>query len=218
MTVGELAFWFFLVPLAVSAGTTPLIRGLARRIGLLDHPDGESYKWHDRATPYLGGLPIILATSTIFVFGDLRGEAATKVQAMFVAAILCSLVGLLDDWRRIGAGPKMLGVLCGGLIVWWADVGTHLSSFTPLDLVLSLLWLAAITNAFNIIDNMDGVAAGVAGFASLSYFAVAVATDQPEFAMLTLSIAAACFGFLRFNFRPATIFLGDFGTMYLGLI
>lgn len=211
---------FFVVWFLLSAGlvavVTPIVREFALKLGVIDRPGGVSYKWHQRPTPYLGGLGVIVAVAIPVAVYEVRDPGISRVGIMFVVSIACAVLGVWDDIRALSAALKLGITLVAGAIVWQAGIGTNFSESPIFDVLLTAFWIAAITHAFNIVDNMDGVAAGVAVMAALSYFGVAAANGQHFHAAIAVSVAGACAGFLPFNFLPASIFMGDLGTMFLG--
>jgi UDP-GlcNAc:undecaprenyl-phosphate GlcNAc-1-phosphate transferase len=137
------------------------------------------------------------------------------------------LVGLVDDIRRISPVTKLIGQLLAASIVIIAGVSVEFISnpfnglvyLSAFSFPLTLFWIVGLTNSINLIDGLDGLAAGVVGISSLALFGVALVKGQPEIAgLLLLSLAGVAFGFLVFNFNPASIFLGDSGSLLLGFL
>ncbi len=193
---------------------TPLARKLGLRVNAIDEPD-VTRKVHEIPTPRLGGVAILL--STLIVTLLLRGRyKLDQLTGILVGAFLVSMLGLWDD--RFGLGPwiKLLGqiVAVGLLIV----TGVHISSLRNLVLNYgaTLVWVVGITNALNLLDNMDGASGGIAAIAA-GYFALMCSfTGQYLVGALSVAVMAACIGFLIYNWTPATIFMGDSGSLFLG--
>lgn len=197
---------------------TPLARRAAIRLGLVDRPGGQDYKWHSEPTAYVGGIVIAGALILAAIPVMLAVPSSTKITAILVGASLCAAIGLLDDWRPLKWIPKLIPTLGGGVLLWVAGIRTGIGGHPVADFVLLLVWVVVVTHALNVIDNMDGVAIGLAAVGALGVVAVAVTTGQPRVAVAAGAVAGACLGFLPYNFRPATVFLGDSGTLFLGFI
>jgi UDP-GlcNAc:undecaprenyl-phosphate GlcNAc-1-phosphate transferase len=203
----------FLLPLAGTMLFTPVAAVLARRIGVLDLPDGR--KVHVEATPYLGGLAVVVG---LVVAGVVIGSTARQATVIAACALAIFLLGLFDDVRGLGRVSKV-GVEAGlAIILWSADVRAGFFGIPVLDLVLTIAWVVVIVNAVNLLDNMDGLASGVSVIASLAYFVIAAAQGDYLVASLAAAVAGTSVGFLRHNFPPARIFLGDAGSLLLGLL
>jgi UDP-GlcNAc:undecaprenyl-phosphate/decaprenyl-phosphate GlcNAc-1-phosphate transferase len=201
----------FLAPFVATLLLTPVAARLARRLGVLDHPS--STKFHREATPYLGGLAV--AAGLILVGGLAPTDELLTVLA---CAVAISALGLVDDWRNVGPVVKIAVEAAAGAALWLAGVRAGVFGVAPLDLVLTVAWVVVVTNAVNILDNMDGIASGVAAIAALSYFVIAAGRGDFLVASMALAIAGASLGFLRHNFPPARIFLGDAGSLLLGFL
>ena len=196
---------------------TPLARSLAHRLGLVDRPDGRSYKWHRRPTAYLGGAAIALTVVVMAILA--RGHAAAdRISVILLGGLVCGAVGLWDDWRSLRVGPKLAATLVGGVAVWAVGVRVAFTGNVAADLALTLAWLVVVTHAVNVVDNMDGVAVGLAALTATAAFVIAILNGQTRVALMAAAIAGACIGFLPFNLGPATVFLGDAGTLFLGFV
>lgn len=210
----------FAAPLVLAWVLTPLMLRLANRLGVLDHPDDER-KAHTSPVPYLGGVAIVLAFVAVIVtaaavyrpyrvYGDL-------VVVLAVGAGL-ALVGLLDDLRGLSPFLRLAVEVAAGVAVWGVGSGVSLPGPTWSDVVITVLWVVGITNAFNLLDNMDGLSAGVAAIASISFFTIALMHGQYLVAALAVAVAGCALGFLRHNFHPAKIYMGDAGSLFLGYL
>lgn len=206
---------------------TPLVRQGALRLGVVDHP--ASRKMHHVPVPLLGGAAIVASFFTVllgvhFLVPEMLGEHADSLPALLAGGLLIAAVGVWDDWKGMKAPMKFAWQLAAASIVVIAGAQTemftnplggslHLGWVTPL---ITILWIAGVTNAVNLIDGLDGLAAGVSSIAALSLCAVASITDESLVAMASLALAGASLGFLPYNLFPARVFLGDTGSMFLG--
>lgn len=198
----------------VTLAGTPVLRRIALATEFVDHPVA-SHKSHKRPTPYLGGVGLIVAVLVGTLF---TSRLTSQVEIVAVGGSLIGCLGLLDDHRSVSAlfrSVVELGVagvaVAGGLRIHATDIG-------PLDGAITLVWIVGVTNAVNLMDNMDGLAAGVSAAAATAIFALAVLREQPVTATLAAALAGACLGFLAHNKRPASIFMGDTGSLFLGFV
>jgi len=193
---------------------TPVAMQVARQYGLVDRPDGK-LKRHAAPVPYLGGaavyLSFVVALGVTYSFNR-------EVLALLLAGTMVVLLGLVDDIGAITPRAKFLGQGLAALVLVKAGVAIDFVWLpTSLDLLLSVVWLIGIMNAVNLIDIMDGLAAGVSLIAALTLLAVALVNGNHEIAILTGTLAGALAGFLRYNFQPARVYLGDTGSLFIGL-
>jgi len=205
----------FLISLGVTVALTPWMAQTARSVGMVDKPDG-SLKVHKEPVPYLGGLAVFVGFLVGFSpFYDLDQQ----VLAIMLGGTLIVLLGFLDDLGNLRATTKLLGQALAVLIVMKAGVAIKIVFLPPvITYPLSFLWLMGMTNAFNIIDIMDGLSSGVAAIACIFLFIVAVSSGQTGVAIMILSLMGALLGFLRYNFQPARIYLGDAGSLFIGFM
>jgi UDP-GlcNAc:undecaprenyl-phosphate GlcNAc-1-phosphate transferase len=184
---------------------------IARRIGAVARPRGD--RWHQRPIPLLGGLAIALGAAA----GAAPFLTRWSPLAMLAAGgAACVLIGLVDDLRPMKPQTKLTAQLVVATAVVSAGLRLQVTGVDWCDMLLSLLWLVALSNAFNLLDNMDGLAAGVAGIAALAHALIFLAGGQLDAALLAAAIAGACAGFLVHNLHPASIFMGDAGSLFLG--
>jgi UDP-GlcNAc:undecaprenyl-phosphate GlcNAc-1-phosphate transferase len=181
----------------------------------VDRPDGK-LKTHGETTPYLGGIAVFV--SFLLTVGVLtRFEPETV--GLLLSGSIALMVGLLDDFGALNPLQKMLGQTLAALVL--IKSGTFIKLiFLPsyVAIPLTVLWILAVTNAFNIIDIMDGLASGVAGVAALSIAVANFMAQRESQAFLAIVLAGSVLGFLRHNFHPARIFLGDAGSMFIGFM
>ncbi len=223
----------FTVALGLSYAVTPLVRSLAIRWRILDQP-GQGPKIHERPTPRLGGIAIyvafLLALSGLFIVENRVTlhfrEQLPQILKILGPSTLILLLGLYDDVRGANARIKVSAQAVAALLLYisgvqitriWNPWGGTIE-LGWLSLPLTLLWLIGITNAFNLLDGLDGLSAGAALFATLTLLVAALFYQQPLLILLTIALAGAIAGFLRYNFAPATIFLGDSGSLFLGFL
>jgi UDP-GlcNAc:undecaprenyl-phosphate GlcNAc-1-phosphate transferase len=184
------------------------------RTSFFDHPAG--YKDHGEPTPYLGGLAIIAGILAAVL--AVRGVQSVHWAIIVGAVVICTM-GTLDD--RISLPISLRTLLEAGLAVllWWTGRGFDVFHSGAADLALTVVWVVGLMNAFNLMDNMDGAAATVAGISSLGAGILALLSGDGVLAALAFAVAGACAGFLPFNLaRPARIFMGDGGSLLLGLL
>ncbi len=209
-----LVFSFVLSFLLTLYGT-PLAQRIALRYGILDQPDGR-LKRQEQPVPYMGGVIIYFAfispISLMFAFNQ------HLLGILFASSILL-LVGLFDDLKALTPGIKFLFQIVATYILLKSGIVIDLVLFPKwLDIVLSFFWILTAINAFNIIDIMDGLAASVGALSGLTIFVVSLYSHDFLISILALSLSAALLAFLKFNWEPARIYLGDAGSMVLGLI
>ena len=213
----------FLTALALVMYVTPLTINVALAFKVQDAPDGRLKK-HTRATPYLGGLAV--AAAFIITFSLLSNEDTANYKAMGIlaAGLMMMLLGLYDDLSNLRPSVKFLGQVLAAVVLYKAQVRIELAALSDTaNLLVTILWVTGITNAFNIIDVMDGLASGTACVAALFLFVISLLTigdGDPAMVVpfMALILAGALTGFLRFNFAPARIFLGDTGSLFIGFM
>ena len=194
---------------------TPLMRKAALQFGIIDKPDGK-LKNHDEPIAYLGGLAVYLS---FLVSLALILSFDQEMLAILLAGTIIVILGLIDDFGVLSPGVKLCGQSIAVLVLMRSGIYIKLG-FVPwyISFPLSYLWLIGITNAFNIIDVMDGLSAGVAFVCSLVIFVVGVLNDSITIAIMAASLGGCLLGFLRYNFEPAKIYLGDTGSMFIGMM
>ncbi len=200
--------------LIFAIGGTPVARWAALRLGIIDQPAAR--KIHVAPVPLLGGAAIYAAfILALFFFGDLF--YVNEVVAIFIGASLCSLVGVLDDKKGLGSYTKLaVQALAAGVLIFG---GVQVRLFGNwLDIAITLFWVVGITNAFNLLDNMDGLSGGIAMIAAVFFTLFAALSDQYLVGILAAALAGACAGFLVYNWNPAHIFMGDTGSLFLGFL
>jgi UDP-GlcNAc:undecaprenyl-phosphate GlcNAc-1-phosphate transferase len=193
---------------------TPMAREAALKFGVVDQPDGK-LKTHENPVAYLGGLAVfmsfLLSLGMIFEFDR-------ELLALLLASTIVATLGLIDDFGVLTPRAKVLGQMVAVFVLVKAGVTVHLVVL-PLwaRLAITVLWLVGLSNAFNLMDIMDGLASGIGIVAAIFLLVVAAMNGRWVVAAFTVAIIGSLLGFLRFNFAPATIYLGDCGSLFLGL-
>ena len=199
----------------IAIGATPLARYLAVRTGTVDAP--AQRKIHSAPMPLLGGLAIYAGcVGALLVFGDLF--YIRELIAIVAAATLVSACGLVDDRWTLHAYPKLIGQACAAAILIYAGIQIQLFETPWYNWALTMLWIVGVTNALNLLDNMDGLSSGVAAVCGIFFLLLAAQSGQILVSALAAGLIGACLGFLRYNFNPASIFMGDTGSLFIGLI
>jgi len=211
----------FFFALSLAYALTPLFQRIAVKFRILDHPV-PNIKIHPKPVPYLGGLAIWLAfivtllgvrLLTHFPTGTLR-----NLRGIFYGGTLIMVLGLIDDIWKLDYRVKFFGQFIASLILIIYNIRIEFVSSLPLSIFLTIFWVVGITNAINIIDIMDGLAAGVAVVAGLAFSFIALPTEKIYVNFAALALAGSCLGFLRYNWQPARIFMGDSGSLFIGFI
>ena len=214
--------WGALVAFAVVVLLTPAVGGMARLLGAVDAPEGR--RLNRRAVPRLGGVALFLG---IFVPSLAFLHVGRETRGLLLGAAVAVTVGAIDDFRGLRWWEKLGGQLAAAAIPTgfgiWVDrftfpfLGIHaLPGWAGIP--LTILWITAIMNMVNFLDGMDGLAAGVAAIAGLTFSVIALSLGKPDPAILSAIVFGAALGFLRHNFYPARIFMGDSGALLLGYI
>jgi UDP-GlcNAc:undecaprenyl-phosphate GlcNAc-1-phosphate transferase len=204
----------FVLALLLGLYFTPLARQAALRFGIVDRPDGR-LKQQDVPVPYLGGLAVfmayLVALGMVFAFDAL-------LLGLLLAGTLTLLVGLVDDFGVLTPAAKLAGQAVAVFVLLRSGVVIELVEVPQgLRWPLAAIWLFGVCNAFNLLDVMDGLAAGVGTVAGLAFGVVALSTGEYPEAAASFALAGALAGFLVFNFQPARIYLGDAGSLAVGL-
>ena len=205
----------FLIALTIPLVSLPWVRRAAVGLNFVDTPSQR--KTHRTPTPLLGGAAIF-AGAIIAVLILYRGDPEPTVIGVLLATTVVALTGLLDDYRPLPAWAKLGGQFIGCLILIAFGIRVRLPIPEFLNYAITLLWLLGITNAINFLDNMDGLSAGIAAVMSSFILLLALFNDQYLVGGLAAGLLGACLGFLRYNFPPARIFMGDVGSNFLGFL
>ncbi|MBM40956.1 MAG: hypothetical protein CL483_03405 [Acidobacteria bacterium] len=200
--------WPFVVAAALSLLCTPLVRAFARDRGIVAAPKVD--RWHQQPTPLLGGVGVWLASvAATLVFSESSLVVMGTASCMF-------LVGVVDDGMRLRPATKLTAqIIAASILVAFGVNATWTGSLT-FDAMLTILWIVGLTNAFNLLDNMDGLCAGIALIALGAYLAAGFGAEPSPSLVVASAMMGALAGFLVYNFKPASIFLGDSGSLFVG--
>lgn len=221
----ENVFLPFIVAVFISLFMTPVVRKLAIKIGAVDIPK-DNRRVHKKPIPLIGGLAIyisIVITALLFL------EIDKTLISVLLGGTVILISGVIDDIKGLSPRGKVLFQIASAVILILGDVkidaitnpfgkaGTVIP-LNGLSIPLTIFWVVGITNTLNLIDGLDGLAAGVTLIASLSFVAVAGKFSYIPIMLMSAILAGACLGFLPYNFNPAKIFMGDTGALFLGFI
>ena len=226
MTQWALAFF---ISIGLVLIVTPAVIFFANKTGAVDKPDAR--KVHTKPIPRIGGVGIYLAfTSAIIIvslISNFEGETLREVQGLIISGSVMFLVGIIDDYKNLPAKVKLLGqILAAMILVVGFDVRVDFITdpfgdyiyLEWLAIPATVFWLVGITNTVNLIDGLDGLAAGVSGLAATTILLVAMEQHFFLITILTAALAGAAFGFLFYNTNPAQTFMGDSGSLFLGFM
>ncbi len=199
------------VAFAITLAVTPLVRALARRWGLVATPKTD--RWHKKPTAMMGGVAIWLAVVSTWL---LLMPHTPHGWVVIGASTFLFLVGLADDLLHTKPYQKLIGQVMGSAVVIYYGLALPWSRFASLNLIFTIFWLVGITNAINLLDNMDGLAAGIAAIASGFLALNFLSGGQPVEALMLAVFAASLLAFLVYNSHRASIFMGDCGSMFIG--
>jgi UDP-GlcNAc:undecaprenyl-phosphate GlcNAc-1-phosphate transferase len=205
----------FASALVMAIGGTPLVRRIALRLGVIDQPNAR--KIHVNPIPLLGGLAIYGAfIAALLLFGS--RFRLNELVGILVGASLMSFLGMWDDRRSLSPFLKLAGQFLAASILVLSGVYVGTFPWEALNVALTLIWVVVVTNAMNLLDNMDGLSGGVGAVAAIFFLLLAAMNDQYLVGALSAALVGACLGFLVYNFNPASIFMGDAGSLFLGFI
>lgn len=205
----------FATALIFAIGGTPLAKRIAVRVGAVDRPG--AHKIHTSPIPLLGGLAIYGAfLIALLLFAD--RFYVPQLIGIVVGATWVSLLGIWDDHVGLGVGLKLGGQVFGALILIATGLTADVFHQPLIDILITLIWVVGITNAMNLLDNMDGLSGGVAACAAAFFVLIASLNGQYLVGSLAAALLGASVGFLIYNFNPASIFMGDTGSLFLGFI
>ncbi|MDX6696423.1 MAG: UDP-GlcNAc:undecaprenyl-phosphate/decaprenyl-phosphate GlcNAc-1-phosphate transferase [Blastocatellia bacterium] len=215
MQVRSLHLMTVAAALVLSLALTPLVRRLARRRNAVAKPKTD--RWHKNPTPMFGGVAIWLAVTLVLAAYLLFVPHETPYGWVVVgASSFLFLIGLADDLLHAKPYQKLIGQVMGAAFVIYYGLSLPWTTSAPVNMAITIFWLIGITNAINLLDNMDGLAAGIAAIASAFLALSFLTTGQTTEALMLAVFAAALVGFLVYNSNPASIFMGDCGSMFVG--
>lgn len=214
------------IAVAISAAATPLVKKIALKLDVIDLPKGKR-KIHKKPIPLLGGLAIYFSFVLVMIMKS--GSLTTHETGILIGATIIVIGGIIDDTIELKPRYKLIFQISAAVVL--ILFGVEISSVTnPLSngdgywkvgwmtVPLTILWVIGITNALNLIDGLDGLAAGVALISSVTIFIIAILNNRADAAVLTAILSGAILGFLPYNFNPASIFMGDTGAQLLGFL
>lgn len=220
----------FIISAAVVLLTTPIVKQIGLKSGYYDPPGGR--KVHQRPMVRLGGVSIFLGTLVALLcvwwaggFGILPPNKEYEIWGVTLGGLAFFLIGLADDLLNLSPFLRLLLQVVAASLAWQAGVQIEFLSIPLIGLVslpvwislpVTVIWLVGMTNAINWIDGLDGLAAGVSGIAAVVMLIVCLFMNQPAAALIVAALAGAALGFLRYNFNPAQIFMGDGGAYFMG--
>lgn len=219
-------FLVIAISIFLSALMTPIFRSLAIKLSFVDKPN-QAHKTHLSPVPYLGGASIIISTFTLIIFSPTFlmisiDSNNTFLISIFFMPLILAVVGLVDDFRNISFRVRLLVQLMvstiSALVMMSQGLLGRPTGVMLFDILVTLLWLIGIPNAVNFIDNLDGGAAGITSIASFGIGFAAMMGGQIAIAYLAFALGGSVIGFLIWNLHPAKIYLGDFGSLFIGSI
>jgi len=217
-----------LVGAIFALGNSWLAIRLSRRINLVDIPGSAPHKRHARPTPLAGGIAIFVTLIlTMTLFGTWNSP---NISAVILSAGIIFVLGLVDDLRHLSPSVKILGQILAVFMLIFSGIhirvleygefylGGSKSIYVLLDYLLTIFWVVGVTNAFNLVDSMDGLAVGLSAFAFAFFMLATYASQQMEIALLSAILLGICIGVYYYNAAPARMFLGDSGAQTLGYL
>jgi UDP-GlcNAc:undecaprenyl-phosphate GlcNAc-1-phosphate transferase len=218
-------WWIGLQSFGLALVLTPIFRDIFRSYKVVDEPDNKR-KVHVQPIPRVGGIAIIIAYFLTFYISRPEEVSANRELSLIAnvlpAALLIFVTGLVDDFFGLKPRQKLVGQVVAAALAWWAGVRVIGIGGHPWPDIwafpLTIGWLLVCTNAFNLVDGLDGLAAGVGLFATVTIFLGALLQGNQPLMFATLPLAGCLLGFLCFNFNPATVFLGDCGSLLIGFL
>ncbi len=219
----------FAISFIASFGSTPFVMKLAYKLNAVDIPDGGRHI-HKKTTPLIGGLGIFAGFFISVLMFCKYTDSIVSLICIITGALIIVAMGVVDDARDLAAKKKLLIqiiaaaiVVFGGVTVDYISVPSFIAhggifNLNWIKYPITILWIVAVTNAVNLIDGLDGLAAGVSSIATFSLFFISVIQDNVEAAVISAALAGGCLGFLPYNMNPARIFMGDTGSQFLGFM
>ena len=208
-------FPVLVVGFAAALGLTPVSREIAMRIGVVDKPNKR--KIHLDNKPLMGGLAIYLAFAiSLILFSP--PQHFVQMGAVLAGGAFVAFVGFLDDRYNLGIRIRLIAAGLAGTVAVIAGISFQFTGIAWIDYPLTVFWIMAITNAVNFLDNMDGLAAGLAAIAAFFFLVIAVGQGLHLVSLLAAALLGSAVGFLIYNFAPSSTFMGDMGALMLGFV
>lgn len=229
MRIGVPTLYNVILPVVIAAAIsyclTPLVIKLAHKIGAIDVPK-DNRRVHKTPIPRLGGLAIYVAFMVTYL--SLNSMSGVREMGLVLGSIVIIAAGVVDDLKPISAKVKLAAQILAAVILYYSGIRidfltnyirpSEIVDIGFMSLPMTIFWIVGITNTVNLIDGLDGLAAGISTIAAASLAYVSIINGRTETALVTLAIVGACVGFLPYNFNPAKIFMGDTGSLFLGFI
>jgi UDP-GlcNAc:undecaprenyl-phosphate/decaprenyl-phosphate GlcNAc-1-phosphate transferase len=211
-------FMILLISFSVSYFLTPAMRLVALKFKCLDHPNYR--KIHSKPMPLLGGVAIYIACAVSILWNF---EFSIELKGIAAGATIILIMGAIDDRKNLPAGVKLMGqIAAASIVIFWGGLTINFIPHWPaekiLEIIITYVWIIGITNTFNFLDGVDGLAAGLGIISGFCFFVIAYLTSQSYLGFLSIALVGACAGFLRHNWKPAKIFLGDGGSNFIGFV
>jgi UDP-GlcNAc:undecaprenyl-phosphate/decaprenyl-phosphate GlcNAc-1-phosphate transferase len=211
----SLLFFTFLLGLLIALYGVPIARQAALKYGIVDAPDGQ-LKHQTEPVPYFGGLAIYLAflISLAFTF-----EFRHDVLGIILGGTIVVMLGLIDDFGVLTPWTKLIGQLLAVFVLIKSGIRIEIAAFPDwVDLLLTVFWMVGLINAFNLLDIMDGLSAGVGAVSATALLVAALLQGDQTIAFMLAALIGSLLGFLKYNWQPARIYMGDTGAMFIGLL
>ena len=205
-------FWAILITLLIA----PVSIKIAEKFKLIDHPNTAPHKVHQGSVPKGGGIALALV-----VFFLVLASAEAKladVRTILAASVFILLFGIWDDAKGLSAGWKLSGQILAAIVLIWQGLHIRMFGHPIPNIAMTIFWIVGITNAFNLVDSMDGLAAGLAAIASSFFLFVTIDANQLHLTYMSAVLLGSCIGLFYYNTTPAYTFLGDSGAQFLGFM
>jgi UDP-GlcNAc:undecaprenyl-phosphate GlcNAc-1-phosphate transferase len=215
----------FAASFLITVALTSVMRSIAIKFGITDKPNQE-HKTHKDPVPYLGGLAIVLGAVSVTygtsLLTNFTKQTFVLASTILVPALMMALIGLIDDLRQLKPWPRfvaqnLIAVIATSVIITNDTLGSPIGVLA-LDIAITILWLVGVSNSINFFDNIDGGASGTTAITSLALFLIAFQNGQVLVASMSVVLAGANLGFLFWNKPPARIYMGDAGSLFLGIL
>ncbi len=197
----------------IAVAAVPLVKRFAVRHGIISHP--KSDRWHTKPIPLLGGIAIYAATAAAFVLMSVWDQHTLII---LCAGTVIFVLGLVDDFKRLSPPIKLIVEIAVAAFIIVFGLKWDVTGNAAFDIIITVVWIVGITNAFNLLDNMDGLSAGIASIIGVVIFLCLFGSTQSPTSVLLASLIGAALGFLVYNFNPASIFMGDSGSLFVGFM
>lgn len=201
----------FLLSLVLSFVLTPIIRKAMLKLDVLDKPNAD--RWHRESVVLLGGIAIFISFT---LTGLLKVELRREFLVILLSGGVMFVLGLLDDLFGTRRRIKFSVQILVALVIAYFGIASKILPYNWMNISLTVFWIVGLSNALNLLDNMDGLSSGITVIAALSILVLSLNDGQPDVALLCLALVGSSLGFLRHNFMPAKIFMGDCGSLFLG--